>query len=586
MGFGLRDQGGRWKWIGLLLALSLGCSAGDDAAYSPDPEEQFAAEESLDQDMAEAVGDQPEGDGQWPAELAESRDVESASPEFAPLTLNPPESVDPEAVVAERDGGGGRSWQPPEVERDEAPRSAMSPRAARSSQLPNIRTSESPVSDEATAAIDAPAAAVDHSEESVAEEPLAAETGDVESIPRDLVTVFYATNRARLHDVETASPLTALALVAAVVALFIIVALALKAFRASARVRLAGLLVGGVVAGTVAMTVRWESPAAEPAEGVSDTRVHYGNQRGDLELGTCAVSIPWSHQVGQVERPSLLRLEVREDVRQHVVLQDVESCPDERFFSQLRDRVTASSREEVFVFVHGYNVTFDQAARRTAQIAFDVKFQGAPIFFSWPSQGGLLKYTVDETNVTWAVPHLKQFLLDVVQRSGARSVNLIAHSMGNRALTNAVRELKMELREESALFNQIILAAPDVDAEIFRRDLAPALVQSARRVTLYASSNDQALIASKKVHGYARAGDTGDGLVVVQGLDTIDVSTIATSLLGHSYYGSSNPVLLDICELIHDARPAAQRRWLVPRPHGNLTYWVLEKIKETANRLP
>jgi esterase/lipase superfamily enzyme len=260
--------------------------------------------------------------------------------------------------------------------------------------------------------------------------------------------------------------------------------------------------------------------------------------------------------------------------------------PDERFFSQLRDRVTASSREEVFVFVHGYNVTFDQAARRTAQIAFDVKFQGAPIFFSWPSQGGLLKYTVDETNVTWAVPHLKQFLLDVVQRSGARSVNLIAHSMGNRALTNAVRELKMELREESALFNQIILAAPDVDAEIFRRDLAPALVQSARRVTLYASSNDQALIASKKVHGYARAGDTGDGLVVVQGLDTIDVSTIATSLLGHSYYGSSNPVLLDICELIHDARPAAQRRWLVPRPHGNLTYWVLEKIKETANRLP
>ncbi|MFO7906356.1 MAG: alpha/beta hydrolase [Pirellulaceae bacterium] len=147
------------------------------------------------------------------------------------------------------------------------------------------------------------------------------------------------------------------------------------------------------------------------------------------------------------------------------------------------------------------NVTFEGAARRTAQIAHDVQFEGAPIFFSWPSQGGLLKYTVDANNVEWAVPHLRQFLVDVTRRSGATAVNLVAHSMGNRALTSALRELELQLGAESALFNQIILAAPDVDAEIFRRDLAPALVRSARHVTLYASSNDQALATSKKVHG-------------------------------------------------------------------------------------
>ena len=170
-------------------------------------------------------------------------------------------------------------------------------------------------------------------------------------------------------------------------------------------------------------------------------------------------------------------------------------------------------------------------------------------------QGGLLKYTVDENNVEWAVPHLKEFLIDVTRHSGAESVNLIAHSMGNQALTGALRELQLQLGEETALFNQIILAAPDVDAEIFRRDLAPALVQSARRVTLYASSNDQALVASKKVHGHARAGDSGAGLVVVPGIETIDVSTLDTSLLGHSYYGSSDPILLDIRGI--DSRSAA-----------------------------
>ena len=34
--------------------------------------------------------------------------------------------------------------------------------------------------------------------------------------------------------------------------------------------------------------------------------------------------------------------------------------------------------------------------RRTAQIAYDLKFEGAPIVYSWPSQEGLLSYTVDE----------------------------------------------------------------------------------------------------------------------------------------------------------------------------------------------
>jgi esterase/lipase superfamily enzyme len=203
-----------------------------------------------------------------------------------------------------------------------------------------------------------------------------------------------------------------------------------------------------------------------------------------------------------------------------------------------------------------------------------LKFEGAPIFYSWPSQGGLLRYTVDETNVAWTVPHLKQFLLDVARESDADAVNLVAHSMGNRALTSALRELNLELRQEAALFNQIVLAAPDVDAEVFRRDIAPAITQTAQRVTLYASSDDQALQASKQVHGYARAGDSGEGLVVIPGIDTIDVSGIDTSLLGHSYYGGSHSILADLYHVIQEALPASQRQWLSPVEQDGLTYWV------------
>ena len=53
-------------------------------------------------------------------------------------------------------------------------------------------------------------------------------------------------------------------------------------------------------------------------------------------------------------------------------------------------------------------------------------------------------------------------------------------------------------------------------------------MKTADRVTLYASSSDEALALSKQVHGYPRAGESGDQLVVVPGIDTIDVSAVNT----------------------------------------------------------
>jgi esterase/lipase superfamily enzyme len=127
------------------------------------------------------------------------------------------------------------------------------------------------------------------------------------------------------------------------------------------------------------------------------------------------------------------------------------------------------------------------------------------------------------------------------------------------------------------MFNEVVLTAPDIDAEVFINDIAPAVVKTARRVTLYASSNDEALIISKKVHGYPRAGDSGSQLVVVPGIDTVDVSAVDTSLLGHNYYGDNSSVLTDIFELLNDSKPADQRQWLRAERSGLLKYWVFQQ---------
>lgn len=388
-----------------------------------------------------------------------------------------------------------------------------------------------------------------------------------------LVTVFYGTDRKAVEPAQGGGLSDVgwflLAAISAMITLLLAVLMLWYAkSRAIAWATGACLLVT-LGFGAMTIKVRMETPANPQGPG----RV-YGSDRGELEMGMCQVSIPERHEVGEVERPSVFRLELREDPRKHVVLLDVKPEPADRFMEALRTRVEGSPEKEAFVFVHGYNVTFEAAAQRTAQMAYDLKFPGAPIFYSWPSQGKLLDYTVDETNVVWTVPHLKEFLVSIAQRSGARSVHLIAHSMGNRALTSALQTLAYEVKDTPPLFREVILTAPDIDADVFRRDIAPAITKTAHRVTLYASSNDEALVMSKKVHGYPRAGDSGEGLVIVPGIDTIDVSSVDTSLLGHSYYGSNGTVLADLLDLLHDSKPPLQRRWLRPMQLGAMLYWA------------
>jgi esterase/lipase superfamily enzyme len=311
--------------------------------------------------------------------------------------------------------------------------------------------------------------------------------------------------------------------------------------------------------------------------GDQDPAALYGNDRGILELGTCEISIPKDHRIAHLESPSILKLEFREDPRNHVVLLNVSPQPTAEFFSQLNDRVGRSKRKEAFVFIHGYNVTFEDAARRTAQIAYDLEFDGAPILYSWPSQGELAKYMVDETNIDWTVTHLNGFLHEIAQKSQASVIHLIAHSMGSRALMRTLQQVAARPRDAESVpkFRQVVLTAPDMDAEVFR-DLAREVRTAVERITLYASSQDKALVESKRFHGYPRAGDSGGLIVIVPEADTVDVSAVDTSLLGHSYYGDNRSVLSDLFNLIKQGKPPHERFGLRPREHNGATYWAFQ----------
>jgi len=299
------------------------------------------------------------------------------------------------------------------------------------------------------------------------------------------------------------------------------------------------------------------------------------NGSGSLALGRMDVSIPRDHRMTKVERPDVWTF-WRQDPTKHFIIVSREEQSYDRFYQDLSGAVERSARKETLVFIHGYNVTFESAIYRTAQITYDLGFDGAPILYSWPSEGTKVGYPVDYNNSEWTAPHLRWFLEDVSQRSGANLVHVVAHSMGNRPLVAALRDIAAAPRSHAGpRFNQVLLTAPDVDLGTFMQ-VAKAITGVAERITLYASSNDLALKASKAYGGYQRAGDSQPNVVVQAGIDTVDVSALDTDLLGHSYVGDNRSVLSDIYTVLKDGtapprfalRPMGTppRQWWVFRP--------------------
>lgn len=234
-------------------------------------------------------------------------------------------------------------------------------------------------------------------------------------------------------------------------------------------------------------------------------------------------------------------------------------------WSRAHDKHPKQSAPELLVFVHGYNVGFDEAARRAAQIHVDLRVPGVTAFYSWASADRLTGYLEDENSVVHAIPHLQTFLEALLNVSGVGRFHLLAHSMGNRALLWALENVARRAGERTGKpFGQIFLCAPDVAPDRFAR-VASALPALAERTTLYISREDRALQLSKLFHGRNRIGLYPE-VTVVEGVDTIAAEEVSGALLGlgHGYYARAEALLHDLHSLVLQDMPPSAR----PRLHA------------------
>ena len=264
--------------------------------------------------------------------------------------------------------------------------------------------------------------------------------------------------------------------------------------------------------------------------------------------------------------------------------------PEDAWWDGLRDAANLRNGR-VLLYVHGYRETLQTTARDTVQIGAMSNFDGPIIHYSWPSQGNLLSYAVDETNMYWDQRNFRNFLTKLARAEWVKEIVIVSHSLGARLVTPAVEYVdRTSTNADSSNISNIILASPDVDREDFERDIAEEVlaarrVNNDRRVTVYASLSDRALAVSRAVHGYPRLGSPycfspfeakdlkAKGLPqrcfatktkyqtepAKTGFNIIDTTDVSGGGAGHSDYLRSLAVCKDFAAVVNGARTTEDR---------------------------
>ena len=267
-----------------------------------------------------------------------------------------------------------------------------------------------------------------------------------------------------------------------------------------------------------------------------------------VAFGQVSVPIPATHRKGNLEKPGFFQ---NQNVQDHFTIgRDLETLDIGRLRSRLAEQPDAGTGRELLVFIHGFNVTFEDALLRAAQLKYDLNFAGEIILFTWPSRGSLFSYAADLDSAQTSGSPLAEFLAEIAEGPWRR-VHLLAHSMGGRVLLGGV----VDTATPKKGLGQIALVAADVRTDLFTQQF-PKFAALGDGKTSYVASKDLALWASTRlVNLSGRIGFLEKEPFLIEGMDTVDASMIDRGLLAHSYFSDIRAVLDDLGYLFGNNLP-------------------------------
>lgn len=268
----------------------------------------------------------------------------------------------------------------------------------------------------------------------------------------------------------------------------------------------------------------------------------------DFQYGRVDVQLPDYVEKNEKRPPWFLRWQEANRIR----LEQVITQNPHEFWPNILEPLE-EEETEALLYIHGYRDTFFRAARGAATIAARLQINGPTVLFSWPAQAYYLGYLVDGNKIDQSREMIAEFIRDFASRTDASKIHVVAHSMGNRGLIEALNHLGKQCPK----LGQIILAAPDVDRTIFLNRTGILKAASAR-ATLYASKWDVAVGLSRLLHLANRAGYSPEP-TVSDNFDSMLVRGFDCGIIGHSYHANSPEVIEDMREVMHHGLPPGER---------------------------
>lgn len=262
----------------------------------------------------------------------------------------------------------------------------------------------------------------------------------------------------------------------------------------------------------------------------------------EMGLAKLSVSVPPNHRPGEIELP---RSGLPDPERHFTVTEPNVFASEGNFTSALQaelNKRTAKDRN-VLIFVHGFNTTLSEAVLRLGQFVEDSNYTGVPVLFSWASSGRLFDYVYDMNSVLIARDNLLRGA-DLIAKTNVKSVDLLSHSMGNLLAVEAMRQAKISgTFNRSGRLRNVILAAPDIDADLFKQQLTP-FASNERKFYILISRDDNALAFSRFLaRGVPRVGNEDVEDLALLGVTVIDLSEIHVNGSNHTKFADSPEVV-------------------------------------------
>lgn len=261
------------------------------------------------------------------------------------------------------------------------------------------------------------------------------------------------------------------------------------------------------------------------------------------------------------------------------------------FQSYIKGALSKSAKKDVIVFIHGFNVSFEDAVYTTNDIYHYSGRKAVPITYTWPANNGnIFSYFRDQGSADYTVYHLKEFFRSLMDIEEIDNIHVIAHSLGTVATTTALRELLIETRaagkKPREVFNieNLILAAPDLDYSVVtQRIIAERFAEGFGQLTVYTNDMDRALSLSSFLSSSLRFGKVlpdAEGELQkevfqrVKNVSYITVNGSSTGFSNHAYFVKNPAALSDIVTLINSpSDPGSEAR---PLKNIGRNFWEID----------